>query len=80
MARSHGLLAWQRPSCKVQHADRDEEADRRRLGRHRQRVDRAGVLRLPEGCEGQGNVEAIQESCQWCPNDPYGLWDKGKVN
>ena len=40
------------------------------MGRQHQRVDRNGGL-LRTGKRG----ESWLESHQWCPNDPYGLWE-----
>ena len=47
------------------------------VGRQHQRVDRAGVRQLPEGCGEQGQMEGWLQSRQWyVPNDPYGSREK----
>ena len=69
-------LALQRLSCKVPYEGGDEEVDRRRGGKTTSKSGQEWSLLTPRGLSRRGKRgESWLESHQWCPNDPYGLWE-----
>ena len=54
----------------------DEEVDRRRSGKTTSKSGQEWSSLTPRGLSRTGKRgESWLESHQWCPNDPYGLWE-----
>ena len=72
----HDHLALQRLSCKVPYEGGDEEVDRRRGGKTTSKSGQEWSSLTPRVLSRTGKRgESWLESHQWCPNDPYGLWE-----
>ena len=50
---------WPKPSCKAQRKGEGEKADRRKLGRQHQEMDRPGVHKVPERRKEQRKMEKL---------------------
>ena len=70
------LVLYSQSTTKVTSEEYERGKKRQReeeVGSEHQRVGRAGVPQLPEGCGEQERMESWLQSRQWYPMDPYGL-------